>query len=442
MTVITLSIVASLVLYFIAPADYSYSFCIVCTLLFLLSGITLIRNNCKYTLMKFEFFFLFAFFFTNFVYAVFYYPINPYFSLFSESFNENYINKGAALSAVAISCFCLGVYDKHPEKELKKKNTVSNLAVPATFANVLLLIFIPYLFALYGTGQYVTDFTKSNINTFVLYLVYYVIFAIMTKHRMSMTGLVTHSSNGLFMLLTGAMVALLLMIGSRSNPLHIALLFLFLYNFYQRKLKNKYVILAMVVGVSLMGFVGVVRGGAEFSAGEMGSVLDIGNDLTINNRSLYVLMEYADQHSYTFGRTMLLQLAAVIPWGQSMLLSITGMKIQAFDSSSFVTWLYYGDQPFEIGFGTNLIGDIYLSFGLIGVIVLMYLYGRILTSLYHNALDGNHKAALVYGLMFMEVIFLTRAGLLTSLRPIAWTFIYYYLFNGLGKQKQIKQQLN
>jgi len=388
--------------------------------------------------MKFEFFFLFAFFFTNFVYAVFYFPINPYFSLFAESFNEDYINKGAALSSLAASCFCLGIYDKHPERELKKKNARSNLAIPTIFADILLLIFIPYLLALYGTGQYVTDFTKSNINTFVLYLVYYVIFAMMTKRKMTVSNLMTHPSEGAFILLTGAMVTLLLLIGSRSNPLHIALLFLFLYNFYQYKLKNRYVILAMVVGVALMGVVGVVRGGQEFSAGEMGSVLDIGNDLTINNRSLYVLMEYADQHSYTFGRTMLLQIAAVIPWGQSMLLSITGMKMQAFDSSSFVTWLYYGDQPFEIGFGTNLIGDIYLSFGLIGVVVLMYLYGKLLKTLYNNALEGNTKATLVYGLMFMEVIFLTRAGLLTSLRPIAWTFIYYYLFNGIRKKETRK----
>ena len=119
-----------------------------------------------------------------------------------------------------------------------------------------------------------------------------------------------------------------------------------------------------------------------------------------------------------------------------MLLNITGMKIQMFDSSNFVTWLFYGDQKFEIGFGTNLIGDIYLAFGVIGVIFLMFLYGRILRNLYRSSIYGSGVATLVYGLMFMEVIFLTRAGLLTSLRPIAWTLLYYYLFNNLlGKQK-------
>lgn len=435
MTVIVLSILASLVLYFVAPVQYSYPFCIACLVLFLSSSIALLRNNCKHTLIKFEFFFVFAFFFSNFVYSVFYYPINPYFSLFSESFNEDYINKGAALSALAASCFCLGVFEKNKKLELQKVVQNGYLAKPVVLANVMLLFFIPYLYSLYGLHSYVTDFTKSNLNTLLLYLIYYILFALMaTRNYKGLSGVLLYQSDTLFYAMTGVMVLLLLMIGSRSNPAHIILLALFFFNFYQKKVSNKVAIAFMLVGILLMGIVGVVRGGTEFSTSSMNSVLDIGNDLTINNRSLYVLMDYADHNGYTYGRTMLLQIAAVIPWGQSMLLNITGMKIQMFDSSNFVTWLFYGDQKFEIGFGTNLIGDIYLSFGVIGVVVLMFLYGRILRNLYRSSIKGSGVATLVYGLMFMEVIFLTRAGLLTSLRPIAWTLLYYYLFNSLFKK--------
>lgn len=424
-----------------APVEYSYSFSLACLAVFLTSSIALLKNNCRYTLIKFEFFFLFAFFFTNFVYAVFYYSINPYFSLFAEGFNEDYINKGSALSALAASCFCLGVYDKKPACELKKQTVRERLFAPISFVNVLLLLFIPYLYALYGTHRYVTDFTKSNLNAILLYMVYYVIFAIMATKRISFNSFVTRPAEAAFFFMTGIMVLLLLMIGSRSNPLHIVLLMLFLYNFYQHKIGNKMAFLFMLVGVLVMGFVGVARGGSEFSTSEMGSLLDVGNDLTINNRSLYVLMEYADGYGYTFGRTMLLQIAAVIPWGQSMLLSIPGVSVQMVDSSSFVTWLHYGNQIFEIGFGTNLIGDIYLAFGLFGVIVLMFMYGRILKILYNSAIAGSGLATLVYGLMFMETIFLTRAGLLTSLRPISWTLLYYYIFNYLFKNSQVRKTI-
>lgn len=441
MTILVLCTIASLVLYYMAPVAYSYTFSIACTAIFFVSCFVLLKNNCKYTLIKFEFFFLFAFFFTNFVYAVFYYPINPYFSLFAEEFNEDYINKGAALSALAASCFCLGVYDKKPERELTKQTVRENLNAPIPLVNVLLLLFIPYLFALYGTHQYVTDFTKSNLNAILLYMVYYIIFAIMATRKISIKSSASRPAETAFFFLTGIMVLLLLMIGSRSNPVHIVLLMLFLYNFYQHKIGNKMALLVMLVGVLAMGFVGVVRGGSEFSTSDMGSLLDIGNDLTINNRSLYVLMEYADGHGFTFGRTMLLQIAAIIPWGQSMLLSIPGISIQMVDSSSFVTWLYYGNQKFEIGFGTNLIGDIYLAFGLFGVIVLMFLYGRILRKIYNSAIAGSGLATLVYGLMFMETIFLTRAGLLTSLRPIAWTLLYYYLFNYLFAKNQPRKKI-
>lgn len=438
MTVIILSILASLVLYFIAPVQYSYPFCIACLAIFIASSIALLKNNCKHTLIKFEFFFVLAFFFSNFVYSVFYYPINPYFSLFSESFNEDYINKGAALSSLAASCFCLGVYEKNKKLDLEKVVQIGSVSNPVTLANVMLLFFIPYLYSLYGLHSYVTDFTKSNLNTLLLYLIYYILFALLsTRKYKRMLGVLQYQSDTLFYLLTGIMVVLLLLIGSRSNPAHIVLLALFFFNFYQKKVSNKVAIAFMLVGVLLMSVVGVVRGGTEFSTSSMHSVLDIGNDLTINNRSLYVLMDYADHNDYSYGRTMLLQIAAVIPWGQSMLLNITGMKIQMFDSSNFVTWLFYGDQKFEIGFGTNLIGDIYLAFGIIGVIFLMFLYGRILRNLYRSSIYGSGVATLVYGLMFMEVIFLTRAGLLTSLRPIAWTLLYYYLFNNLLRKQKV-----
>lgn len=416
-----------------APVAYSYTFCLTCTIVFLVSSSVLWKNNCKHTLIKFEFFFLFAFFFTNFVYAVFYYPINPYFSLFDVEFNENYINKGAALSTLAASFFCLGVYEEHPERELRKVTQHIHIAKPTIFANILLVIFIPYLYSLYGTGHYVTDFVKSNINTFVLYLVYYMLFALLATRKITFEGLLARLGEGAFFVLAGIMVLLLLMIGSRTNPAHIVLLLLFLYNFYQHKISNKVAILFLIAGVALMGFVGVIRGGHEFSTSGMNSALDFANDLTINNRSLYVLMDYADNMGYTYGRTMLLQIAAIIPYGQSALLSFTDLKMQDFDSASFVTFLHFGNNRFEIGFGTNLIGDIYLAFGVIGVVVLMFLYGRLVRTVYGKSLAGSGPATLVYGLLFMETIFLTRAGLLTSLRPIAWTFIYYYLFNNLIK---------
>ena len=111
---------------------------------------------------------------------------------------------------------------------------------------------------------------------------------------------------------------------------------------------------------------GIVRGGGDIqnaSNEEIPAVVLVGKDFFINNRSLYVLMEYTDIHGLSFGKTSALDFAAIIPFGQSVLLNLTGLRVGDMNSASLVTDLYYDFSNEEmIGLGTNLIGDIYLSF--------------------------------------------------------------------------------
>ena len=182
MTILFLCVIFSLFLYLNAPESYSYIFSIVCLVNFLLSSFVMLKNNCSKTLVKFEFFFIVAFFFTNIIYAVVYYPVNPYFFLFNLEFNEDYINKGLALSVLAINVFNIGVFDKGGTIVNKLKFSRTNYHEPRFFVYLLMCMYLPILIVAALTNEYVVDFTRSNINAILVFVFYYILYAVFANN--------------------------------------------------------------------------------------------------------------------------------------------------------------------------------------------------------------------------------------------------------------------
>lgn len=448
MNILILFAVVSVILYGVAPIGYSYEFSIWCLVVYLFSSLRLLINNCKSNLLKFEFFFLIAIFFSNFVYAVVYYQISPYFSLFNLEFNENYISKGLAISTVGVCFFNLGVYDK--SKQVVDKRVLVDIFFrkPNYLLYILSFIFIPYLFTLYLQDTYTTEFESSLVNVVLVYLVYYTIFVVFSNNRdvnspIALGKNVLRKYPALFIIII-IYTMLFLAIGSRTIPMRIALLSLFLYSIYIHKIKKIAVFYILLVGLLLMTFVGAVRNGGAFDMSALTSIWDLGKDLTINNRSLYVLMEYADMHGYNFGKTMLMNILSMIPFLQSAYLFITGDSISSISSANLVTELFFSDKITDktFGLGTNVLGDIYVSFGFIGVVLFMYLLGHILKVLYSMICRGDNRAVLIYALLFMDVAYLPRSAFFTSLRSVVWVLFIYEICRRvhlcIGKSVSVK----
>lgn len=73
---------------------------------------------------------------------------------------------------------------------------------------------------------------------------------------------------------------------------------------------------------------------------------------------------------------MLLQLASIVPFMQSFILLFIPRSSLALSSSTMFTNSFMDST--QGGMGTALIGDIYYTFGVIGVIILMFLLGYFL----------------------------------------------------------------
>ena len=420
----------SIILYFIAPKGYSYDFCLTSFGIYLISSIMMIRKNCRNTFINFEFFFVIVFFFSNYVYSIVYYPISPYFSLFNLPFNEDYLNKGTALSTIAVVFFNWGVESKRIVNLRKITFAEEKFKTPSFPLYVLSALFIPYMISLLALHKYTTEFESSLVNAILIYLIFVALFIKFYYARNTLsTRLLIKKTIDPQIILIMVYVLLFLLIGSRTIPLRIGLLSLFLYSIYIRQLSRVKTISIMLLGIFLMAFIGMTREGGDADFGGFSSVFDIGKDITINNRSLYVLMDYADKHGYTWGRTMLMNILSIVPFLQSTFLYITGWDLNMIGSGNLVTDLFYDENPAveRIGLGTNVVGDIYLAFGFGGVMVFMYMLGYMLKKVYNKVIQGNNLYILIYGLLFMDVVYFPRSSYFVFPRNIAWCLAIFYI---------------
>ena len=301
------------------------------------------------------------------------------------------------------------------------------------------MIFLPSLYSIYQSSTYSTEFESSYVNIILRYIIFYSIFAFCYQYKDKRRSLITKAFTSPVILLTIVYAGLFLLIGSRGIPMRIALFSLFTLNLYIYRFSKLQISTIIVIGAIVLTFVGIAREGTSVAGGSISSIWDLGSDLTINNRSLYVLMEYAENSGYTYGASMLINILSVIPFAQSIFLNVTHCSLTSISSGYLVTDLYFKENLSDdiIGLGTNLVGDIYLSFGAIGVVVLFYILGSCLRKLYLRMSQGSIQSALVYALIFMNVIIYPRSGYLTPIRDVVWTlFIYWFM---IGKIKLYKK---
>lgn len=285
------------------------------------------------------------------------------------------------MANVGYSFYALGIYDSKrkflPDLVLDYK-TLKDCSL---LLCVLLGMYIPRLIQLVIIGVPTKEFESSLINVLIQYVLYYVVIVKVNNFVLN------YSRKGIFLFIRKNWLVftmifvylfLLILLGSRTIPLRILLLLLLLYNIYLYKLSKKVVVLLIIFGSVALFAIGVIRNPSvalETSTMQVNPILKVGNELVINNRSLYVLMEQKDLYGINFGQTLLMYILSVIPFMQSIFLYITGWSVSDISSAALVTELYFGDKPDKevVGLGTNIIGDIYLSFGIIGVILLMFL---------------------------------------------------------------------
>lgn len=430
-----LLLLVAIVLYFVAPKDYSLGYCIYCFIVFAFSATLLIVNNIKIykTFFIFEVFFTFSFFFANYAYPVFIYEYDPYFSLFGRSFNEDVITRCTALATVGYVAYSIGQFKEGiaPVLNLTKSKAYSLTPISGVDVFILLVLFAMFLYASIGALRAGYSQSRSVGGGFFYIFSLFYVYKFFAHSR----GKSTKFCVFIFFSLIIAYILLNFMLGNRGEPLYLCVAIIYCYHTYVKKISNTIMLVIAAVGLFLFYFIGVTR----ISSQQVGissrserisnlegeeNILRYANEIIINNRSSFVLVDYADQNGHSYGKTWSVNFFSVVPFGQSFAQKVLGIPKKDFSSTHLTTWIEFGDDdPDAFGMGTNLIGDIYLCFGAIGVLVFMLLFGRVVRTVHDKSIESYSYYQMFYIILIALSVYYVRANLFCPLQMLAWSYV-------------------
>lgn len=412
--------------FIICPLTYNYYFNLFCGVIYFIAFIFLSKGLNKKNYLDFDTIFLISSFFVCFFYPIFLFPIDPTrYWAFQYSFDYNYINKGSSLCLLGYVSYMLArlttkTNQKKSENLIQKIISTQPLSLITLVCLILFIIFggINTFLELYGNS----DTAGSGI-------IYYLILIIDTtiliqisiwlynSYQISKKKLIIKCFPKLPIIIILSYLFILIITGSRTALISIVLLFLGLYTALYKPLNLKKFLFLVLIGIFALFLIGLFRMRQDL---EINNFSDILMDLIISNRNIYTALNIVDEDGYSYGYSMLSYIFAPIPYLQNFAYQLFGIEPNETRSAMILTYKTLGN--FNVGTGSNIISDIYLAFGPIGVIVLMFLFGRFI-GIISNKFKKNIYYFTIYGIMTGYSVYMARAELFFCFRLIIWSLI-------------------
>jgi hypothetical protein len=216
---------------------------------------------------------------------------------------------------------------------------------------------------------------------------------------------------------------------SRSEIIIIPMIAMATWNYTRARLTMRSVMVAMVVAIGILGFMGALRAekSDDFASAAAGTLSSEVFEKLVNNYNFvsmpttaHVMDAMPEKLTYQYGQTLFLWVFAPVPrtlWPEK---------------PDVVTGQVIAKQVFGRGFGKgggtppNIVSDFYWNFGIPGVIAGMFFFGCFLRFLYFNALpnlDRNKTALLLYLIVMVPITHGTAdasvsAGVITTLTAV------------------------
>jgi oligosaccharide repeat unit polymerase len=429
-----------------APDSYNYGYCVVILLVFLANVVYYFLTSKSETgnAAKFDFFFIFSYGMTNFIYPVFYKPNNPNYTVFELPFNDNVISKSTAIAYLGFTFFAFGIsiYKKHKavKKDIKKEKLpsfrINSLFIKSIFF-VAVISFVGYIATgglavmqkIYAGGDG-GDFTEVGVysyfnNVFVICANLLAIFVFLIKDKM--TKIMAFA----FIIICGL---IMLTTGSRTLILGLGLILIVSYGTFVRRITMPVMILFILIGSFFMTVIQTTRS-QEFSTQswitsasknvEIENPFDIFNDLIINNRNLYVLVDFADQYQHTFFLSTISDITSPIPGLFRYVSESMNVPKELIFGGALPTFLEFGENS-TWGLGTNLVGETYVGYSYFGVTIIMFFLGFVVKKTY-QASRYNVNALIIHFLLVSHAIFFPRAFYLYQPRTIVWSLLLVFI---------------
>jgi len=433
---ISLIFILSIIIYLVSPVTYSLSYNYLCGALHiaLLAIFYSIKKSDNY--FDFDTLFLISYTITFFIYPLFLYPIDPhFFKMFAFSFDEDYINKSTALSLVGSSSYCIGRIYRMKKKGFNDNKNVFRQVPTKRFIVLSYFLFclfyvtggISNLANVYDSGMNHEASISGYIHVVLLPVLYIAIVTQFGNSRFFTNQLRLNNFNIAFLFLLAIYCLSILMTGSRGSVLAIGLIIIWSYTYFYKNIKLLPFIAIILAGSIVLALVGVMRVDGDSS---QLALVDVFMDLIINNRNNFVAIEYVDDNGITYGKSMLGSILRIIPLLSGFVHNMFHLNIFETTSSMLLTATTLGED-FTLGLGTSILADLFLAFGLVGVVLGMGLLGRVITYLENRLQSGSPIILITYAVFISLSVVIVRTEYFNVLNKLVYALVAYWILSKL-----------
>lgn len=440
----------AIILTVFAPMGWNTGF------IYLLGRCFVLQNTLYYifegrkNILRFELFFGVAFFFVNFAYPLFYYLEDPYFSFYCCAWPRQVISRATAIAYLGYSFYMLGVCPR-PHIAIEPTNTeqkpqwnISSRQFTSIFALMAVCFALYNLCGGLSAMKNVYSGSSVSIKDVGFYSYFYVLFTLSAYLVCIFLFRLPRHKWWFYLSVIILVMLAMLSTGSRTLALGLALVLAVGWNNHFRKFRWWEVVCLMIGGVMSLFIIVQVRKHDQnwidaVQQIRLLRITDVFEDLIVNGRNLYVLVDYGMKNSYTYFYGMLIDLGTILPGLSKPIMKITGAPYELLCAQEMVTYLTLGKDA-SWGLGCNMIGDAFKSFGYAGTAICMWLIGWGVRMSYEKK-DENMYIHVIYYLLVSYSVFYTRAPILFPPRILFWTLGIVWVSNKIYKSQMIDKWL-
>jgi len=423
-------LLVSILGYIFTPRQQEFSLILYYITVFvaLTSLILFLKSRCKRNYFDFDTIFLSVCYIIGF-FASFFYKQPFYRALFFFEFNYSYLNSGAWLFTIGMNAyFCGSLFVKPGIESFANRQRIYPTLILFCIDIVLMLVFIfsggiTYYQQIYGTSEG----TSSGYVTYILLLLTIVsvlLIVLEIRNKFIDNRYIIHKKYFVVIVLFSL---LLLYVGNRTTASMLLLPILGLYAFWFKPITLKLFVVFLLLAILSMWIVQKNRANEEVGLNSASPALLL-IDMTIPSRTIYESMDYVDNYGYTYGKSMALGILGLIPGLAGVVTNGSPDYGSAELLSQYTFYKQEVPDEYQIGLGTTIISDLYLSFGIIGVIALMWMLGKVVHTIELRSRFGNLFASYILGIFLANSVFWARGSYTHPIRFVLWGMLLLFIY--------------
>lgn len=433
-------------LYGFAPNQYDKIYCIICFAVFLVVVYSVIRDEYKrFGIISFNIIFFSSFFLCTYAFPVFLMGSDSVISEILMSFLGSYhtVSRAVSLSTFAICVYGLGyviarnkngnIIVTDNERKFAKKIRILAKIVLGTVTIVLLIANWQYVSVAEGDPD-IGGF-EYLFALFFLSLPLYFVSSVFSfgsfSHRKTYFDFL--KKNKAIILLEVSLILVFLLLGNRGPVIQIVLVITATVMLYVKRISFKILFVIGVVALLVMFTLRTTRQldnvsasqGISEAASNANTVWDLFSDLVGINFELNAGMQYVDENGYLYpGANVIRYIACPIPHLSTVLVgAIYGVEIETVSTEQVIK-KYTNHSA-----GNHCVIDVYMCFGVVGVIVVFFLFGLLVAKI-TNGLSYSFFSKVFYIYLIGTSLYFPRSSLMYGFRNFV-TLYLLILFLGI-----------